>query len=282
MLTPTTALLRAAHEGEYALGAFNVYNLEGVRAVLTAAESERSPAILQIHPSALKYGGLPLVGLCLSSARLSAVPIAVHLDHSTSAEDIRAALSAGVNSVMADGSSMSYEQNVACTREMAQLAQGYDAAVEAELGRLTGTEDGLTVPEYEAKLTDPAQAVDFVKHTGIAALAVCIGNVHGHYKSEPRLDFDRLAALAQSVPVPLVLHGASGLPDETVTLCIRLGVRKFNVNTEVREAYVESLARDLGSPGSHDLLELMGHATDAMRAVVVSKLRLFGSAGKAG
>jgi tagatose 1,6-diphosphate aldolase GatY/KbaY len=152
--------------------------------------------------------------------------------------------------------------------------------VEAELGRLTGTEDGLTIPEYEAKLTDPGQAADFVAQTGIAALAVCIGNVHGRYRSEPRLDFDRLAAIRQAVAIPLVLHGASGLPQAMVHRSIALGVRKFNVNTEVREAYVHTLRERLQDPKSPDLLDLMQSAEQAMQAVVAEKLQLFASVGK--
>ena len=139
--------------------------------------------------------------------------MAVHLDHSTSADDIRAALAAGITSIMADGSHLPYADNIAFTREMAALAKARGGAVEAELGRISGTEDGLTVAEFEARFTDPDQAADFVAQTGIQALAVCIGNVHGRYPGQPRLDFERLAAIREAVSTPLVLHGASGLPE---------------------------------------------------------------------
>jgi len=211
-----TPLLRAANEGHYAVGAFNVYNLEGVLAVIRAAAAARSPAMLQVHPAALHHGGPPLLALCLAAAREASVPVAVHLDHASSAADIRTALAAGVPSVMADGAHLPYEANVAFTREMVALAREHGAGVEAELGRLSGTEDGLTVPEYEARLTDPAQAAAFVAATGVDALAVCIGNVHGRYRRAPVLDWERLAAIKAAVPVPLVLHGASGLPTGTV------------------------------------------------------------------
>ena len=279
MLTSTTELLHAAAAGGYAIGAFNVYNLEGVRAVVQAAEAQRSPVMLQLHPGALQHGGQPLVALCLAAARLASVPITVHLDHSTSSEAIQEALQAGVTSVMADGSHLPYQENVVFTRTMAGMAHGQQAAVEAELGRLTGTEDGLTVPEYEALFTDPAQAADFIAQTGVDALAVCIGNVHGRYRQAPRLDFDRLAALQRVVPVPLVLHGASGLPAAMVHQAVALGVRKFNVNTEVREAYVEALRGCLQAPGAPDLVDLMRQAEAAMQAVVAAKLQLFGSVG---
>src|SRR5262245_30706021 len=280
MLTSTTELLRAAMAGEYAIGAFNVYNLEGVRAVINAAEAQRSPVMLQLHPGALQHGGQPLVALCLAAAQAATVPVTVHLDHSTAPATIEAALQAGVTSVMADGSHLSYEDNVTFTRTMVTLAHARQAVVEAELGRLTGTEDGLTIAEYEAKFTEPAQAADFDAQTGIDALAVCIGNVHGRYRSEPRLDFDRLATIQRTVSLPLVLHGASGLPEAMVRQSIALGVRKFNVNTEVREAYVEALRSCLQATSAPDVLDLMRQAEMAMQAVVAAKLQLFGSVGK--
>lgn len=279
MLVATKELLRAAQSGRYAIGAFNVYNLEGVKAVIEAAEAERSPVILQIHPSAYRFGGQPLVALCLAAARQASVPLGVHLDHSTSADEIREALEAGMPSIMADGSHLPYAENVAFSREMVTLAHARGAAVEVELGRLTGTEDGLTVAEREGKLTEPHQAADFVRQTGAAALAVCIGNVHGHYHSEPRLDLDRLRAIRRNVSVPLVLHGASGLPADMVQQAIAHGVCKFNVNTEVRDAYLESLSAS--SQSKTDLLDIMKHSCEAMRVVAVSKIRLFCSAGKA-
>lgn len=281
MLSAMTVLLQDATAGDYALGAFNVYNLEGARAAVRAAEAKHSPVMLQIHPSALQHGGAPLVALCLEAARRAAVPVAVHLDHSAATADIREALAAGMTSVMADGSHLPYTDNVAFTRDMAALAHAHNVAVEAELGRLSGTEDGLTVPEYEAKLTDPDQAVDFVRQTGIDALAVCIGNVHGRYRSAPRLDFNRLHAIQRAVTVPLVLHGASGLPEDMVHQAIRLGVRKFNVNTEVREAYINALRQDLQQSQSPDLTVLMQHAEAAMQVVVTDKIYLFGSVDKA-
>jgi tagatose 1,6-diphosphate aldolase GatY/KbaY len=205
-----------------------------VQAVTGAADQAHSPAILQVHPAALQHGGQPLLAACLAAARVAGSPIAVHLDHGASASNIRLALAAGLNSVMADGSQLAYAENVAFTRAMADLAHAQGATLEAELGRLAGTEDNLTVAAYGAHLTDPEQAREFTAATRIDALAVCIGNVHGHYVGEPRLDFERLAALRRRVPVPLVLHGASGLPAALVQSAIEQGVSKFNVNTELR------------------------------------------------
>lgn len=281
MLSSTLELLETARRNVYAIGAFNVYNLEGVKAVVEAAETHSSPVILQLHPSALKYGGLPLVALCLEAARESAIPIAVQLDHSTSEGDIRTSLDAGMTSVMADGSPLPYEANLAFTHAMTQLAHAKGAVVEAEIGRISGTEDGLTIAEKEAKMTDPVQAAEFVKATGVDALAVTIGNVHGEYRSQPQLDFPRLAAIRTAVEVPLVLHGASGLPPEMINQSIILGVCKFNVNTEVRQAYIQSLKQGLCSASIKDLIDAMETAIAAMQAVVAEKLELFGSVNKA-
>jgi tagatose 1,6-diphosphate aldolase GatY/KbaY len=281
MLVSTAELLNGAREGGYAIGAFNVYNLEGTSAVVAAAEAERSPAMLQILPTALKHGGPPLVALCLTAAREASVPMTVHLDHSASAEDIQAGLDAGLTSVMADGSHLPFADNVAFTRQMADLVHEQGGAVEAELGRLTGTEDGLTVPEYEARLTNPGEAADFVAQTDIDALAVCIGNVHGRYPGEPGLDLERLDAIRNTVSIPLVLHGASGLPEAIVRRSIELGVAKFNVNTEVRAAYLEAVRELIEGTDSPDLLDLMRSAVGAMEPVVSAKLQLFGSVGKA-
>ena len=281
MLTSTFALLRLAEQGNYAIGAFNVYNLEGALAVVNAAQASCSPAILQMHPSAFKYGGAALVALCLQAARDASVPMSVHLDHSTSVDEIRFAMDVGMTSIMADGSHLAYDENVKFTRAMVELAHVQAGMVEAELGRLAGTEDGLTVAEYEAKLTDPNQASSFVAQTGIDALAVCIGNVHGKYRDEPRLDFARLAAIRDAVRVPLVLHGASGLPREIVRRAIEQGVCKFNVNTEVRGAYIDALRVKLQQPQIPDLIDLMNGVIESMQFVVTEKLELFGSVGKA-
>lgn len=280
MLASTKTLLQNARADGYAIGAFNVYNLEGVRAVIGAAEAESSPAMLQLHPAALKYGGAPLVALCLAAARDSTMPIGVHLDHSSKPDDIRSALEAGVRSIMADGSQFDYTENLKFTRQMTALVHASDGFVEAELGRLSGTEDGLTVPEYEARLTDPAQASEFVSATGIDALAVCIGNAHGTYRREPNLDFERLAALTSQVDAPLVLHGASGLPENMVRRAIALSICKFNVNTELREAYMRALAESAASSRKTDMLYVMEATTNSMREVVTGKLILFGSTGR--
>lgn len=282
MLVSTVELLRMAQLEGYAIGAFNIYNLEGARAVVTAAEECNSPAMLQIHPAALSYGGPALVSLSLSEAGNAKVPMAVHLDHSVTAAAIGSAVASGFSSVMADGSHLAYDSNVAFTRDMVTLAHAHGLGVEAELGRISGSEDGLTVPEFEARFTDPEQAASFVDETGIDALAVCVGNVHGRYPREPYLDLARLSLIRDKLDVPLVLHGGSGLPDDLVRDAIAAGVAKLNVNTEVRHAFLATLSARLAVEPPPDLVELLEEAVEAMANVVMAKLQLFGSAGKAG
>lgn len=281
MLISTKELLSAAQKQSYAIGAFNVYNLEGAMAVREAAQVHQSPAMLQMHPSALEYGGKALVSLCLEVAREATVPMSVQLDHSSSEQAIREALDAGMSSIMADGSPWSYDKNLEFTLAMTNLAHDAGAAVEAEIGRISGSEDSLTVEEKEAKMTDPVQAVEFVQATNVDSLAVTIGNVHGKYHSEPRLDFDRLEKIHNSLDLPLVLHGASGLPESMVRRSIELGVCKFNVNAQVRAAFLSSMKQRLNQPDSPDLLEVMNTAIAAMSEVIAEKLELFGSVGKA-
>jgi len=237
--------------------------------------------MLQLHPSALKYGKLPLVKMCIEAAKSANVPISIHLDHSTSIDDIRLALDAGVRSIMADGSPMSYSDNLKFTRDMTVLSHQFHAVVEAEIGRISGTEDGLTIAEKEAKMTDPIEALEFVQQTKVDAIAVTIGNVHGEYKSPPRLDFARLEKIRSLINIPLVLHGASGLPAAMIVRSIELGVCKFNVNTEVRQAYMQALKIEICGDSPKDLLEIAGEAISAMQEVIIEKLILFGSVGKA-
>lgn len=277
MIVPTQELLRLADDSGFAIGAFNIYNLEGALAIVSAAEQERSPAIIQIHPKALLTGGYHLIALARTAAEKAAVPMSVHLDHCTSKTEIIEAINYGVSSVMADGSQLSFEENITFTKEIVSFAHSRNIAVEAELGRISGTEDNLTVSEFEARYTKIDQAEEFVRRTEIDALAVCIGNVHGDYEREPQLDFDRLHAIDELTKVPLVLHGTSGLPDRMIKESIALGVRKFNVNTEIRKAYMNSLKEKFIETENPELVEIMEIAVSAMRKVIVEKIQLFGS-----
>jgi tagatose 1,6-diphosphate aldolase GatY/KbaY len=283
MLAQTKTLVERARRERWAVAGFNVYNLEGIKAVILAGEEARAPLLLQIHPGALKHGGPPLIHLALAAAQAAATPVAVHLDHSASEQDIRMALEAGVSSVMADGSELPYEKNLEFCKRMSESIHARGAIMEAELGRLAGTEDDLTVEQYDECLTDPKQAPAFVVAAGADMLAICIGNVHGHSKKPPQLDFERLAEIQNAVSVPIVLHGASGLPDAMIRRSIELGVSKFNVNTELRDAYKEALRSVFSMPKparEPDLVEILSDAVERMKDVAIRKLRLFGAEGK--
>ncbi|MEM9154504.1 MAG: class II fructose-bisphosphate aldolase [Cyanobacteria bacterium P01_F01_bin.33] len=281
MLTSTKKLLETAQKYSYAVGAFNLYNLEGAKAVVNAAEAEHSPAIIQILPHILEYGGSPLVALFLEAADSAKVPMSVHLDHCGDRAVIETALAAGVQSVLADGSKLPFHENLAFTREMTALSHARGASVEAEVGRISGTEDGMTVAEKEARMTDPHEAKEFVAESGVDFLAVTIGNVHGQYYSEPQLDFERLTKIRQQLQIPLVLHGASGLPAKMIQQSIALGVCKFNVNTEVRQKYLQFWREYGRTESQRDLLDCQKVVTAVMQEVITEKIRLFGSSGKA-
>jgi len=258
-----------------AVGAFNVYNLEGALAVTRAAEAAGEPAILQLHPASMDFGGTALIAACRDFASRASVPIAVQLDHASDEVSIHKALEAGVDGIMADGSHMPLEENTKWTSRMTKLTHEYGASVEAELGKLAGEEDGLSVPEKEAKMTDPDIVAAFLQATQVDALAVTIGNVHGKYATaNPQLDFPRLDRIRDAGgDIPLVLHGASGLPQATVREAIARGVCKFNVNTEVR-AVAKQAMKD-GSAKGLDVLDLMKASADAMTLVISDKINLF-------
>jgi tagatose 1,6-diphosphate aldolase GatY/KbaY len=276
MLAHGTAALHAAHRDGRALAAFSVYDLEQALAVCAAAEQTGAPVLLQAGSSAFAYAGLePLAALALASARASSAEVGVHLDHATSEEEVARCLELGYTSVMFDGSALAFEENVRRTRAVVERAHACDAWVEAELAGFAGEEDE-TIEAAAGALTDPAQAERFVAETGVDALAVAIGNVHGIPSRPVVLDFERLAQIRDRVDVPLVLHGASGLPDEDIRRAIVGGVAKINVNTELRRAFRTALGRVAASPPPGDgLPAYLQPAIDAMREVAVTKLRAF-------
>jgi fructose-bisphosphate aldolase class II len=300
MLVVGKELLLAARRGGYAVGAFNIQNLESLLAVVEAAVEERSPVIVAVTPGAIKYAGLNhLAGLAKAAAESAPVPMALHLDHGEDIETVRKCLEAGFTSVMIDGSHLPFEENVALTRKVVELAHLRGVSVEGELGKLAGVE------EREAVLTDPDEAKEFVERTGVDALAVSIGTSHGAYKfkGEPRLDFERLRVIREKVDVPLVLHGASsvpqwiiekatkygaeltgakGIPEDHIKRAIELGITKINIDTDMRLAFTATVREVLANqPKEFDPRKILGPAKEAMKEVVKAKMRLFGSSGKA-
>lgn len=276
-------VLKKAEEGSYAVGAFNCNNMEIVQAIVEAAEAEKAPVIIQASQGALKYAGLNyIVSLVRAAAESTRVPVVLHLDHGTDREQVLKALRAGFTSVMLDGSKFPLEENIAITRQVVEIARPMGVSVEGELGRIMGTEDHIQVSSYEAIFTDPEEAKRFVKETEVDALAVAVGTAHGVYKGEPRLDFERLRKIRELTQIPLVLHGSSGVPDEAIRQAISLGVRKVNIDTDIRIAFMQKVREELeGRPEEIDPRRILGPAREAAREVIRYKMRVFGCAGKA-
>lgn len=283
MLANTLEIVSEARRRGIAIGAFNTYSLELTQAILNAAEQLRQPIILQLGVASVKAVGEPLVKATVSAAQQVLVPVAVHLDHCADLHMIEQCLAWGCTSALADGSHLVFADNLAFTKRAVALAVSHNATIEAELGYLAGTEDGVTVEAVKASLTDPERARELVAMTGTAMLAVSIGNVHGYTPHPPPLDFALLAQIAAQVDVPLVLHGASGLGKETIQRAIALGVAKINVNTEVRMAFLSAIAQwgiavgplpDVRRKGQ-DWFDLTQAAIAAAEAVVIEHLQNF-------
>jgi len=283
MLVSSKELLLAAQRGGYAVGAFNTNNLEITRAIFRAAEAQQAPVLLQVSAGAIKYAGIDfLPQIVRTHAHLAGFPSALHLDHGPSFEVVMLCLRHGFTSVMRDASKLPFDENVAEVRKVVEAAHAVGVPVEAELGRIAGAEEHVVVSEREKAMTDPDEAAEFVEAAGCDFLAVSIGNVHGFYKGEPNLDFDRLQAIRDRVEVPLVLHGASGLPDDQIRTAVSLGICKINIDTEIRNAFAQSVRKTLAEqPEQIDPRKILGPAIEAMQAVVERKIALFGSRGKA-
>ncbi|NLJ86928.1 MAG: class II fructose-1,6-bisphosphate aldolase [Firmicutes bacterium] len=282
-LVTVAELAQRAAQGGYAVGAFNLNNMEILQAVIEAAEEERSPVILQASQGGLKYAGIDyIVAMARVAAERASVPVALNLDHGTSFEQAMQCIRKGFSAVMVDGSMLEFEDNVALVRRVTDVAHAVGVSVEAELGKIGGTEDDIVVAEKDAMMTDPDEAAEFVERAKPDLLAVAIGTAHGVYKGEPRLDFDRLLAIKGKVSIPLVLHGASGVPDDAIRRACKLGITKINIDTELRVAF-SSAVRDtlVSNPKEIDPRKILGPAREAMKRVVKEKMRLFGCSGKA-
>ncbi|MBS4538111.1 tagatose bisphosphate family class II aldolase [Clostridium sp. D2Q-11] len=276
-------LLINAQKRGYAVPAFNIHNLETVQVVVEAANEMKSPVILAATPGTIKFAGEEyLINIMKAAAKISEVPIAFHLDHHEDVEDIKRAILLGAKSVMIDASSLPYEENISKVRDVVEFAKRYDVTVEAELGKLVGQEDDLIVEEGDSQLTDPELAKDFVERTGIDSLAVAIGTAHGLYKSEPKIDFERLEKIEKRVNVPLVLHGASDVPDETVKKCIELGICKVNIATELKIAFSSGIKKYFdNNPEANDPRKYLIPGKDKMKELVKRKILLCNSQNKA-
>lgn len=274
MLVSTQFILRNAQEQGYAVPAFNIHNLETLKAVIESAVELRSPVIIAATPGTIKYMGKEYLLHMIEAARKQyEIPISLHLDHHEDISDIKNCIDSGVRSVMIDASHHPFEDNIQIVQEVSLYAKQYGVTVEAELGQLSGIEEDIKVEN--SIYTDPYQAKEFVERTNIDSLAVAIGTAHGLYKGEPKLDLQRLINIRKQVNIPLVLHGASGLSDSLVQETIRLGICKVNIATELKIAFGTALRHYLHShPEENDPRKYFSDAIMAMKRVVADKIKM--------
>lgn len=275
MITNLKELLTKAKESQYAVGAFNVYNYETIRAVIEAIQEEKTPAIIAFGEKYLANMNLKEVAnLVKTMSTTSDVKVGIHLDHCKSFDVIKKAIDAGFTSVMFDGSELPYEENVALTKEVVDYAHRYNVSVEAELGVLSlgdhsNEDEGIEI------YTDPLQAKDFVLRTGVDALAISIGTVHGMYKGEPKVSVERLIEIKNVIDIPFVLHGGSGTPETTIKACIENGITKINVNTEISYEVVKSFKALLDEAPKTHFSQLSQLAIVEAKKVVKKYMKLF-------
>ena len=246
MIVTNKQLLSTAKRKGYAVPAFNVDNLESVLGVLNALNSTGKPLIIQTIPRTLKYGGIPTYAALTRALYKGGADLSIHLDHGGDIQTVKACLDAGYTSVMIDGSMLDFDQIVSLTKQVVELAHKSGVSVEAELGTIGGKEE----TEGQIKYTEVAEAVEFVKLTGVDSLAIGVGTAHGVYKGTPHIAVDRIKEIADKVDIPLVLHGASGLSDEVIRACIDAGINKINFATHLRQAFTEGLKKGLADKGA--------------------------------
>lgn len=307
-LVTTTEMFKRAMEENYAIGAFNINNMEFVQAIMDAAAEQNSPVILQTSSSAIKYARIPYLKKMIEAGlEEHDIPVALHLDHGPDFETAKMCIDNGYTSVMIDGSKYEYEENVKLTRQVVDYAHAHGVVVEAEIGRLAGVEDEVNVADDDALYTNPEQARDFVAATGVDSLAIAIGTSHGAYKfkGDAKLRFDILEKIKALIPnTPIVLHGAStviqeyvqmcnqyggnlpgakGCPDEMLHEASQRGVSKINVDTDLRLAMTGGIRKVFAeNPEVFDPRKYMGPGRDLIKEAVVHKIRdVFGSANKA-
>jgi fructose-bisphosphate aldolase class II len=285
MLVHIKDIVKKAHQQSYAIGAFNTSNLEVTLGIVQAAVAKRAPVIVQISERTIKYAGLKAITHIVQTiAKNEAVnvPVALHLDHGKSFHSVAETIRAGFSSIMIDQS----DENVTLTKQAVDYAHKRGVWAQGELGQLRGKEDFISVKPDKALMTDPNDAVEFVKRTKVDTLAVAIGNIHGIIKMRKRirakLDLDRLKAISEKVKIPLVLHGASGLDKTQIQKAVNLGITIINIDTEIRLAFTDTLRHVLASDKKlYDPREVLKPSIKAVQKLVEEKIEMFGSAGKA-
>lgn len=279
-LTTTVSMLRKAQEQGFAVGAFNVENMEMAQAIISAAEELGAPVILQTTPSTVRYAGTGMYAAMVAAlAQEASVPVAMHLDHGDSFALCAQALRSGYTSVMIDGSKLPLEENIALTYKVSEMCATVDVPVEGEIGRVGGKEDDL---ESDGGYTIPEEAVRFEKESGLFSMAVGVGTAHGFYKEKPQLNKELITTLRGMLQAPMVLHGASGLSDEDVKDCIRRGICKVNFATELRAAYTEGVKAVLAeNPKTFDPKAYGKEARQRVKSLVMERMLVCGCDGKA-
>lgn len=279
-LTTTVSMLRKAQEQGFAVGAFNVENMEMAQAIISAAEELGAPVILQTTPSTVRYAGTGMYAAMVAAlAQEASVPVAMHLDHGDSFALCAQALRSGYTSVMIDGSKLPLEENIALTYKVSEMCAAVGVPVEGEIGRVGGKEDDL---ESDGGYTIPEEAVRFEKESGLFSMAVGVGTAHGFYKEKPQLNKELITTLRGMLQAPMVLHGASGLSDEDVKDCIRRGICKVNFATELRAAYTEGVKAVLAeNPKTFDPKAYGKEARQRVKSLVMERMLVCGCDGKA-
>lgn len=279
MLVSLREVIDLAEKGDFAIPAFNVYNTETVMGVIKAAEEERAPIIIQVYPRLLNEEvGYYICPAIVAAARKATVPVCFHLDHGATELEVQKALRWGATGIMYDGSVHPFEENVKKTKHILDICEAIDVSVEGELGHVGSVND-----DAMDEFTDPQEAAEFVKRTGVCCLAVLIGNAHGHYKKTPKLDIERVKAIREATGgIPLVLHGGSGIPDDQVKAAINAGIRKMNIGTDVCCAFAEGTKEILDDPDRSLAVDLfMKHPIETVKKLAIDKIRLVGANGKA-
>lgn len=278
MLVTLQEIISMAEQGNYCVPAFNVYNVETVMGIIDAAEETKAPVILQLYPRLInEQVGYYVSPAVLAAAQKASVPVCLHLDHAAGKQEVYRALRWGYTGIMQDGSTLSFEENVALTRSTVEMCATLGVGVEGEIGHV-----GSAADDSMGEFTDPAEAKAFVEQTGVCCLAVLVGNAHGHYKKTPKLDIERIKAIRQACGVPLVLHGGTGIPDEQVKAAVAAGVRKMNIGTDVCCAFAEGTKAALDDPNRSLAVDVfMKTAIASVKALAVNKIRLTGAEGKA-
>ncbi len=283
-LVSMTEMLKKAKAERYAVGQFNLNNLEFTQAILQAAQEENSPVILGVSEGAGRYMSgfktiVKMVEGLMEDLKVT-VPVAIHLDHGSSFDKCKEAIDAGFTSVMIDASHHPYEENIEITSKVVEYAHSKGVSVEAELGTVGGQEDDVVAEGI--KYADPKECEDLAKRTGIDCLAPALGSVHGPYKGEPKLGFKEMEEIRDITGLPLVLHGGTGIPTKDIQQAVSLGTAKINVNTENQIASAKVVREVLAAkPNEYDPRKYLGPARDAIKATVIGKIREFGSSNKA-